>query len=59
MSVPKEFAAHVVGYECFIYECTHIICCMRWWSSISSNSMFLFDCIPPNSINVFYSIQKC
>ena len=36
MSVPKEFVVHVVGYEYYIYECTHIICCMRW---SSSNSM--------------------
>ena len=27
MSVPKEFVVHVVGYKCYIYECTPIICC--------------------------------
>ena len=36
MSVPKEFVVYVVGYERYIYEWTHIICCMRWLS-ISSN----------------------
>ena len=25
MSVPEEFVVHVVGYEWYIYECTHII----------------------------------
>ena len=38
MSVPKEYVVRVVGYERYIYECTQIICCMRW-SYKSSISM--------------------
>ena len=34
-----KYVVRVVGYEHYINECTHIICCMRWWSSISSNSI--------------------
>ena len=55
MSVPKEYVVRVVGYECYIYECTKIICCLRWWA-ISCDSMHDFEYIPHNIINVFNSL---
>ena len=46
MNVPKEFVVHVVGYECYIYECTQIILCRMMWS-LSCDSINKIEYIPP------------